>query len=92
MADSAWDGAWYNFYAPPIFSPPQPAPLPLPPLGSPWWLSPPIFPDHEAAQPAPQPAAPAPPPGMANGVVRATATGVPVVGGLLNRMDAATNG
>jgi len=80
-----------GFYAPPIFSPPQPAPLPLPPLGSPWWLSPPIFPDHEAAQPAPQPAAPAPPPGMANGVVRATATGVPVVGGLLKRMDAATN-
>lgn len=40
-----------------------------------------------APEPAPAPAAPI----TTNNVVRSTATGVPIVGGLLNKLDAATN-
>ncbi|KRR21914.1 hypothetical protein [Bradyrhizobium retamae] len=45
------------------------------------------------AKPAAAPAAPAPAaaPVTVNSVVRSTATGIPIVGGLLNKLDAATN-
>src|ERR1044072_3746730 len=45
------------------------------------------------AGPAAAPAAPAPAaaPMTVNNVVRSAATGVPIVGGLLNKLDAATN-
>jgi hypothetical protein len=92
---------WGN--APPIFPPAndktaqaQPPlatqPLLLPP-GNPWGNAPPIFPPaSDTTAQAQGPEANDPRPGsMVNDIVRSTATGVPVVGGLLDRMNAATN-
>ena len=52
MADTAWDKAWFNPFAPPIFAPP-PQVLPLP-SGPTWGTAPPIFaPVNNAPPPAP---------------------------------------
>jgi hypothetical protein len=62
MADTAWDKAWFNPWAPPIFAPPPPPPLPLP-SGPTWGTAPPIFapaPTNDAGQPAALPPSPLP--------------------------------
>jgi hypothetical protein len=69
-----------------------------------WWKSDPMARDRSASSPseggavpfesdgpAKRRAAPVGEPGMPEGVVRAGATGVPIIGGLANKHDAATN-